>query len=238
MNLNRVTQVRDTQPIRRALISVADKTGLREFMQELWTLLPELEVYSTGGTFQLLQEVNKDRFSGEREAQLIPISRYTGQPEMQGGLVKTLDYRMYLGLLSEEFNADHQQDLTRTGSVPFDMTICNFYPFATAAAAPGATLEDMRTHIDIGGPTMIRASAKNFLRVTVVCDPAAYTGVLEELRRHHGMTTLAFRVAQSVAAFRYTADYEAAIAKHLSRAAQAAIEERTLQDLYHEEPQR
>ncbi len=236
MNLNRVTRVRDTQPLRRALVSVADKTGLREFMQELWTLLPDLAVYSTGGTFQLLQEVNRESFGGSRDAQLVPISRYTGQPEMQGGLVKTLDFRIYMGLLSEEFNGDHQQDLDRTGSVPFDLTVCNFYPFAAAATAAEATLEDMRTHIDIGGPTMVRASAKNFLRVTVVCEPADYPAVLQELREHEGMTTLAFRVAQSVSAFRYTSHYEAAIAEHLSNTALPMLKENKLQDLYHEEP--
>jgi phosphoribosylaminoimidazolecarboxamide formyltransferase/IMP cyclohydrolase len=126
--------------------------------------------------------------------------------------VKTLDYRIYLGLLSEEFNDDHRTDLARTGSIAFDLTVCNFYPFEEAAAAPDATVEDLRTHIDIGGPTMLRASAKNFLRVAALCRPDDYAELLAELRRNGGGTTLPWRAARAAEAFRYTAHYEAAIA--------------------------
>lgn len=209
MDLNRVHQTQFQVPIRRALISVADKDRLEGVVRSLWELVPDLEIYSTGGTYTKIQAVAEELGT---QGQLLRISSYTGQPEMQGGLVKTLDYRIYVGLLSEQFNADHQQDLERTQSVPFDLTICNFYPFEATAASANATLEDLRTHIDIGGPTMLRASAKNFLRIAAVCRPEDYDGLLEELRATGGTTRLQWRADQAAIAFRYTAHYEAAIA--------------------------
>jgi len=209
MDLNRVHTTQFKVPLRRALISVADKDGLQSVVRSLWELVPDLEIYSTGGTHAQILAVAEELGRQER---LLRISSYTGQPEMQGGLVKTLDYRIYLGLLSEQFNPAHQEDVHRTGSVPFDLTICNFYPFEAAAASVGATLEDLRTHIDIGGPTMLRASAKNFLRVAAVCRPEDYESLLQELRTTGGATSLPWRAAQAAIAFRYTAHYEAAIA--------------------------
>jgi phosphoribosylaminoimidazolecarboxamide formyltransferase/IMP cyclohydrolase len=209
MKLNRVHAVRATVPLRNALISVADKSGIDNLVEQLWQLLPELQIFSTGGTFDRILAVAEKL---DRPDRLHAISAYTGQPEMQGGLVKTLDYRIYLGLLSEEFNDDHRTDLARTGSIAFDLTVCNFYPFEEAAAAPDATVEDLRTHIDIGGPTMLRASAKNFLRVAALCRPDDYAELLAELRRNGGGTTLPWRAARAAEAFRYTAHYEAAIA--------------------------
>ncbi|MFW5826563.1 MAG: hypothetical protein ACOCU4_00645 [Alkalispirochaeta sp.] len=209
MDLNRVQQTQFRVPIRRALISVADKDRLDVVVRSLWHLVPDLEIYSTGGTYTAIRAVAEK--IGTQD-QLLQISAYTGQPEMQGGLVKTLDYRIYLGLLSEQFNPEHQRDLKRTESVPFDLTICNFYPFEATAASADATLEDLRTHIDIGGPTMLRASAKNFLRVAAVCRPEDYDSLIDELRATGGETRLQWRADQAAIAFRYTAHYEAAIA--------------------------
>ncbi|SIP99221.1 phosphoribosylaminoimidazolecarboxamide formyltransferase / IMP cyclohydrolase [Alkalispirochaeta americana] len=217
MNLNRVTTVTDRVPLKTALISVADKEGLEAFVEGLWQEIPDLVIYSTGGTFTLLQKLARDRDPGLVRS----ITEYTGQPEMQGGLVKTLDYRVYLSLLSESHNEDHQADLARTGSVPFDLTVCSLYPFEETAAREGVTLEDLRTHIDIGGPTMLRASAKNFLRVLPVCSARDYPLVLQELRQGQGTTSLKFRLAQAVKVFSCTARYEAAIARELARAADA-----------------
>jgi phosphoribosylaminoimidazolecarboxamide formyltransferase/IMP cyclohydrolase len=209
VDLNRVHQAQDRIPVRRALVSVADKTGLESVIHSLWDIAPGLEIFSTGGTFQKIQSVAEEKGTSR---QLVRISSYTGQPEMQGGLVKTLDYRIYLGLLSEQFNSAHQDDLERTESVPFDLTICNFYPFEATAASEGATIEDLRTHIDIGGPTMLRASAKNFLRVAPICRPDDYHSLVDELRATDGATRLAWRAEHAAIAFRYTAHYEAAIA--------------------------
>lgn len=229
MDLNRVREARNHVPLRRALISVADKTGLPDLLRGLWSIVPELTVYSTGGTLEAIQSVATEL---DRTGQTVPISAYTGQPEMQGGLVKTLDYRIYLGLLSEEFNQDHRQDLGRTGAVPFDLTVCNFYPFEQAAGEAGATVEDLRTHVDIGGPTMLRASAKNFLRIAAVCRPEDYDGLLTELRDNGGATTLQWRADRAAAAFRYTAHYEAAIAGALG----SHIRSTDLSAIYREGP--
>ncbi len=221
MQLNRVTAVDDRVPVKNALVSVADKSGLEPFVEKLWRTIPDLTIYSTGGTYTLLASL-AERLGRETPA-LLPrlrsISSYTGQPEMQGGLVKTLDFRVYLGLLSERYNQDHQADLARTGAVPFDMTVCSFYPFENTAERPDATLEDLRSNIDIGGPTMLRASAKNYLRVLPVCRSEDYDRVLEELKTHDGRTPLAFRLAMALEAFRCTARYEEAITRHLARVA-------------------
>lgn len=229
MQLNRVNRTADLVYVRNALVSVADKSGLEPFIRELWELIPDVTIYSTGGTCTMLRELA--RKANRSEDCVRSISSYTGQPEMQGGLVKTLDYRVYLGLLSEQFNEDHQTDLRRTGSIPFDMTVCSFYPFEATAGTGNATLEDLRTNVDIGGPTMVRASAKNFLRVLTLCRPPDYRSVLDTLGTHRGATTLGFRLAMATKAFRYTADYEAAIADHLARTA----EETDLYTLYNTE---
>jgi phosphoribosylaminoimidazolecarboxamide formyltransferase / IMP cyclohydrolase len=213
MQLNRVKDVADLVSVKTALISVAEKTGLEQFVRELWTLIPDLTIYSTGGTFTLLE-----RLAGDT-GRVLPVSAYTGQPEMQGGLVKTLDFRIYLGLLSEQFNPDHQADLQRTGAIPFDMAVCSFYPFEETARDSSTSLEDLRTNIDIGGPTLLRASAKNFLRVLPVCLRDDYATVVGALRRGGGSTTLDFRLAMALKAFDYTARYEDSIARHLLRVA-------------------
>ncbi|MFA7567473.1 MAG: hypothetical protein WCY01_10635 [Alkalispirochaeta sp.] len=209
MALNRVLRSDDLVPCRNALISVADKEGISELAASLWGILPELTVYASGGTYRALQE------SAEAEGkthQLKEVAEYTGQPEMQGGLVKTLDFRIYLGILSERYNPDHQADVAAQKATVFDLTICNFYPFEDLAGTEGTTVEDLRTHIDIGGPAMLRSSAKNFLRVAAVCDPEDYPTLLTELRDHNGSTTLSFRADLAAKAFRYTSRYENAIA--------------------------
>lgn len=208
MNLNRVTEVDDFVPLRNALISVADKRGIESFVSGLWSVAPDVRIYSSGGTYNALREVASRT---GRENQLIEIAAYTGQPEMQGGLVKSLDFKIYLGLLSETYNDDHRRDIERTKAISFDLTVCNFYPFEGAASEGGATIEDLRTHIDIGGPAMLRASAKNFLRVTAVSTPDDYQSIIDEVRTHGG-TTLEYRARLAAKAFRYTSHYENAIA--------------------------
>lgn len=213
MQLNRVKTVPDLVPIRNALISLADKRGLEELIEGIRVTAPECAIFSTGGTYSAIEKI----LDGKNPT-LKSVTEYTGQPEMQGGLVKTLDFRIYLGLLSERFNPAHQGDLSRTGSVEFDLVVGNLYPFEQAAAEPDATLEDLRTHIDIGGPTMLRAAAKNFLRVASVCHSEDYGEFIEHLKRNDGATTLQYRADLAARVFRYTAHYEAAIAGSLGRA--------------------
>ena len=216
MNLNRVRTVDNQVAVKTALISVADKTGLAEFARGLAELCPGIRVYSTGGTYTELEKIlNADS--------LRPVTEYTGQAEMQGGLVKTLDYRIYLGLLSETYNPAHQADLQREQACVFDLVVVNLYPFREASSVAGATVEDARTHIDIGGPCMLRAAAKNFLRVAAVCRPADYSAVLEELKRAGGSTGLVTRWGLAQKVFRHTADYDAAIAEHFARLSGAQV---------------
>jgi len=215
LDLNRVQTVDDRIEIRNIIVSVFDKRKLEMLVPALLGLSPDVRIYSTGNTFRLLSTV----IAESDRSRLLQISDYTGQPEMQGGLVKTLDYRIYLGLLSETYNEHHAQDLERTGSISFDMTVCNLYPFTQVVAGSGgkaARLEDARANIDIGGPCMLRASAKNFLRVLPVCDPDDYEPLVAELTRSSGSVSLATRYAFARKAFRHTADYDVAIAGYLA----------------------
>lgn len=208
--MNRVEEAADRLPIRNALVSAFDKDGLDRLVPELTRLAPGVRFFATGGTYRHLESLLGDNAAGT----LVPLTDYTGQPEMQGGLVKSLDYKIYLGLLSESYNEAHDADLERTGAVRFDLVICNLYPFQEIVAEEASDLESARSNIDIGGPTMIRAAAKNYLRVAVLCNPAQYDGFLEEAARHEGKTTLSQRFALAERAFAYTADYERAIAEY------------------------
>ena len=212
MELNRVRKTENLVSIRNVIISTANKKGLDTFIGGLIRICPEIKLYSTGGTYSFLEKILGP---AECDKHLKRISEYTGQPEMQGGLVKTLDYRIYLGLLSETFNSRHQEDIVRTSSVAFDMLVVNLYPFREAIARTEALLEDARTNIDIGGPCMLRAGAKNFLRVASLCDPDDYSEILHELETRNGHLSLdtRFRLARKV--FRLTADYDSAIAGYL-----------------------
>lgn len=208
MALNIVSEIDDRVPVRHVLASVSDKSQLELLVPGLVEACPGVRIYSTGGTYTAIE-----RILGETSAEtLVAVSAYTGQPEMQGGLVKTLDFKIYLGLLSETYNAAHQQDLARTQGVALDMVIVNLYPFAQTIAAAGVTPEQARTNIDIGGPCMVRASAKNYLRVASVTRPADYTGILSELRANGGTVSLATRFALMQKAFAHTAEYDTAIA--------------------------
>ncbi len=134
---------------------------------------------------------------------------------MAGGLVKTLDWKIYLGLLAESGNAHHEADLRRLGAVAFDMVIVNFYPFLEAAADTGAAPEELRQRIDIGGPAMLRAAAKNYLRVAPVSDPAQYPTLLAEIGSEGG-TRLETRRFLAAAAFALTARFDTAVSSRLA----------------------
>jgi phosphoribosylaminoimidazolecarboxamide formyltransferase/IMP cyclohydrolase len=210
VGLNRVEKIDGPVMIRRVLMSVYDKTGIEDLAEYLVDSQDEIDIYSTGGTYRLLA-------ANPKIAQrLHQVSDYTGQPEMQGGLVKTLDFKIYLGLLSETYNPDHQRDLQRTGAVPIDLVVVNLYPFGEATSDAGSNLEDGRTNIDIGGPCMLRAAAKNFHRVAAVCNPLDYPGLKEELSRGHGSTGVEYRLNLARRVFAATAEYDGAIATFLA----------------------
>lgn len=210
MAVNFVQRIDDGVKIQNVLASVSDKTGLDRFIPALLKINPAVKIYSTGGTFAMLQGL-----LGKDSKNLVSVSDYTGQPEMQGGLVKTLDFKIYLGLLSETHNPAHAEDLKRTHGVAIDLVVVNLYPFAQTVAKPDATPEMARANIDIGGPCMVRASAKNFLRVASVTDPADYDGVIKELEAGKGILSLKSRFGLAQKAFAHTAAYDAAIATYL-----------------------
>ena len=208
MALNIVTEIDDRVKVRNVLMSVSDKTGLESFVPALVKACPGVKIYSTGGTYTKVKEILGDAAAGT----LVAVSDYTGQPEMQGGLVKTLDFKIYLGLLSETYNDAHQADLKRLAAQPIDMVVVNLYPFRETVAQPGVTPEMARTNIDIGGPCMVRASAKNYLRVASVTDPLDYGSLATELADQGGTIGLDTRFKLMKKAFAHTAAYDAAIA--------------------------
>ena len=227
MTMNKVEKIDDRVRVNHVLISVSDKSGLDTFVPRMLAINPGIRIFSTGGTFARIREI-----LGEKaDSCLTQVADYTGQPETQGGLVKTLDFKIYLGLLTETYNDAHQSDLERTGGVPIDMVVVNLYPFKETIAKADVTPEQARGNIDIGGPCMIRASAKNFIRVASVVDPGDYGQIVDEMAAGRGSIALALRYRLACKAFAHTAAYDAAIAGYLSDTAFAAVEkEYQLQD--------
>jgi len=211
MSINIVNKVDDLVKIKNVLISVSDKNGLDIFIPKLVEINPEIKIFSTGGTFGKI----KDILGHNWKSSLMQVSEYTGQPETQGGLVKTLDFKIYLGLLTETYNDSHQKDLSRTNAVPIDMVVVNLYPFKETISKQDVTPEKARGNIDIGGPCMIRASAKNFLRVTSVVNPKDYNQIIMELEANEGCTTLEMRFKLACKAFEHTSVYDSTIAQFL-----------------------
>lgn len=212
MSMNVVDKIDDFIKVRHVLVSVFDKNGLEMFIPELLKINPGIKIFSTGGTYNKIKEI----IGTDAESCLTQVSDYTGQPETQGGLVKTLDFKIYLGLLTETYNDAHQEDLQRTGSVPIDMVVCNLYPFEETISKPGITVEQARGNIDIGGPCMIRASAKNYLRVASVVNPSDYASILSEMKANNGSISLKLRYDLAQKAFDHTAVYDRTIAEYLA----------------------
>lgn len=211
MAVNFVERIDDGVNVRHVLASVSDKTGLDKLVPALIAINPAVRIFSTGGTYAAI----KDMLGANAARNLTQVSDYTGQPEMQGGLVKTLDFKIYLGLLSETYNPAHVDDLKRTQGVAIDMVIVNLYPFAQTVAKPGVSVEQARANIDIGGPCMVRAAAKNYLRVASVTDPADYARIAAELKTARGVMSLKMRFELAQKAFAHTAAYDTAIAAYL-----------------------
>ena len=196
----------------RALISVSDKTGVVEFARALRSL--GWEVVATGGTMKLLRE------SG---VEVINISDVTGFPEICDGRVKTLHPKVHGGLLARRDDESHVRALRENGIEYIDLVCVNLYPFRQTIARPGVTLAEAIESIDIGGPSMLRSAAKNFSDVTVVCDPADYARVLDEIRAG-GNTKRETRLELSAKAYTHTAEYDAMIAAYMRR--QAGLNEK------------
>ncbi|HKF85466.1 MAG TPA: bifunctional phosphoribosylaminoimidazolecarboxamide formyltransferase/IMP cyclohydrolase, partial [Candidatus Limnocylindrales bacterium] len=187
----------------RALLSVSDKRGLAALGRGL--VARGFELVSTGGTARALRE------SG---LPVTDVAAVTGFPEMLDGRVKTLHPRVHAGLLADRRRADHREALAAAGIAPFELVVVNLYPFADAARRPGISLDELVEEIDIGGPSMVRAAAKNHASVAIVTSPGRYGHVLEALDAH-GEVPLGLRSALAVEAYRHTAAYDARIAAEL-----------------------
>lgn len=221
MTLNIVQKIDSQVKINHVLASVSDKTGLDCLVKGLLDVNPKVKIYSTGGTYNAIRDMLGPKLVKKN---LVQVSDYTGQPEMQGGLVKTLDFKIYLGLLSETYNNAHVKDLKRVKGVAIDMVVVNLYPFKQTVARAGVTPEEARTNIDIGGPCMVRASAKNYLRVASITEPADYDRILDELGKSGGRLSLRTRFNLACKAFSHTSEYDTAIAKYLVGQDFAAIQ--------------
>jgi phosphoribosylaminoimidazolecarboxamide formyltransferase / IMP cyclohydrolase len=191
--------------IRRAVISVSNKSGLSELTPFLKSY--DIEILSTGGTKKYLDGIGVNP---------IEISAYTGFPEIMDGRVKTLHPKVHGGILNIRDNIEHQKAMESLDIKHIDMIIVNLYPFKEVVNK-GCTFEEAIENIDIGGPSMIRAAAKNYKYVTVVVDPEDYPKVIENMKHNNGETTedLRFYLAKKV--FFFTSDYDSAIYTYLSK---------------------
>jgi phosphoribosylaminoimidazolecarboxamide formyltransferase/IMP cyclohydrolase len=192
------------QAIKRALISVSDKTGIIELAIELRAF--NVELLSTGGTYRLLREHN---------IEVIEVSDHTGFPEMMDGRVKTLHPKIHGGILARRGQDDAVMQAHNIDAI--DMVIVNLYPFAETVNKPNCTLEDAIENIDIGGPTMVRAAAKNHAFVNIIVNAGDYTTVIDEMKSNNGCTSHATRFNLAVKAYEHTAAYDGMIANYFGR---------------------
>jgi phosphoribosylaminoimidazolecarboxamide formyltransferase/IMP cyclohydrolase len=198
------------RPIRRALISVSDKTGILDFARELTRF--NVEIISTGGTAKALRDAG---------ITVRDVSDITGFPEMMDGRVKTLHPRVHGGLLAIRDNADHVAALEQHGIQPIDLVVVNLYPFAETIRREGVTREEAIEQIDIGGPAMIRSAAKNARDVAVIVSPEQYARVIEELNQHNGALSLNTRNTLAQKAFEHTAQYDIMVSSCLAGSSDA-----------------
>jgi phosphoribosylaminoimidazolecarboxamide formyltransferase/IMP cyclohydrolase len=191
--------------IKRALISVSDKQGIVEFGQTLTRL--GVEILSTGGTAKLFRDNN---------IPVIEVSDYTGFPEMLDGRVKTLHPKVHGGILGRRDLPEHVSAMQQANIPNIDMVVVNLYPFRETIAKPDCSLEEAIENIDIGGPTMVRAAAKNYHHVAIVTDPADYANLTRELESSGGAVGAETRLALAKKAFSHTAEYDGAISNYLT----------------------
>ena len=191
----------NSTPIQTALLSVSDKTDLIAFAKRLAS--HGVRFISTGGTAKALSEAGFE---------VTPISQITGFPEMMNGRVKTLHPKIHGGLLARRDNPEHIAAMKKYDIAPIDMVCVNLYPFEQTIAQTDVTDDEAIEQIDIGGPCMIRAAAKNHAHITVVTDPSQYDGISTAMDRGEGATSLALRQSLAAAAFSKTAEYDTAIA--------------------------
>jgi phosphoribosylaminoimidazolecarboxamide formyltransferase/IMP cyclohydrolase len=209
-------------PVRRALLSVSDKTGLAEFAGALHREFG-VELISTGGTAKFLRDAGLP---------VTDVSEVTGFPEMMDGRVKTLHPKIHGGLLALRDHADHVASMKAHDIQPIDLVCINLYPFQQTIEKPGVTFEEAIENIDIGGPSMVRSAAKNHGWVVVVTSPSRYDKVLGDLRKHGGKSCESLRRKQSQSAFAHTAEYDGLIAKYLAKQITPEVESEQAPDVH------
>lgn len=192
--------------IKRAIVSVSNKTGIVEFVKELYSM--GFEILSTGGTAKTL-----------REAGLIvkDVSEHTGSPEMLDGRVKTLHPRIHGGLLSRRDNQKDMEETKKYGIDMIDVAVVNLYPFEETISKPGVTFSEAIENIDIGGPAMLRSASKNFKDVAVIVDPADYGKVIKEMKSMSGDLTYKTRLELAKKVFAHTSRYDGLIVDYLTK---------------------
>ncbi len=215
MSIRSVTKIRDLVPVKHAFISVFDKSQLGQLVEQLFSICPGLKIFSSGGTYSYL---NKELDLNTSKNRLFEAAEYTGMPETDGGLVKTLHHKFFLGYLTETFSEAHQADLKRENAVPIDLAVVDLYPFEKVISSPDVTAETARGNIDVGGPSALRAAAKNFHRVMTVADysPEAYDSLIGQINAHQGHTTLSQRFRGFLKTFKTLAAYDAKIAEYFN----------------------
>jgi len=190
--------------ITRALLSVTDKSGLLEFAQFLAE--HRVEILSTGGTAKMLRDGG---------VPVTEVSDYTGFPEMLDGRVKTLHPKIHGGILGRRDLPSHLEQMAKHDIKPIDLVVVNLYQFELAVAKPGCTLDDAIENIDIGGPAMLRSSAKNYKDVAVVVDPKDYPRIMQEMKLSKGALNLSTRFKLATKVFKLTSEYDGAIYHYL-----------------------
>src|SRR5437660_1189981 len=211
--------------IERAILSVSDKTGIVELARALRA--KDVEILSTGGTAKHL---------ANNGIEVTSIAQWSGAPEILGGRVKTLTPRVFGAILFDRANESHRADVDRLGIPPIDLVVVNLYPFEATIAKEGVTVDEAIEQIDVGGPSMLRAAAKNHRSVLPLCDPSLYADFLREFEA--GEISDTFRRRCAVEVFRKTSKYDATIANFLGEGSDLSLDLRKFQDLrYGESPQ-
>ncbi len=215
-----IHQVFDLMKPQHILVSVFDKTGLDGLVTGILSANPGARFYSTGGTGKRIMEI----LGAAASKNYLSVEEFTGAPEMEGGLVKTLHPKIHAGLLAERGNPAHEEYLYNTlaqgnghAGVYFDIFVGNLYPFTEVIAKQGTTPETARVNIDIGGPAMTMASAKNWHSIAVLTSPGQYAGFLETLRKNDGRMSLEQRFALAAEAMKLIGAYRTAIGDYFTK---------------------
>ncbi len=211
-----VKKVQNFVPIKNVFISLFNKENSVMLVHALFKICPDVTIFSSGGTYSHLEKFFPIHV---RDKKIIQASEYTGMPEADGGLVKTLHHKLFLGYLTETFSELHQEDLKRENAVAIDLVIVDLYPFDEVVKKEGVTAEECRGNIDVGGPSALRAGVKNFLRVMTIAKAglADYNNFISELALNNGCSTLNMRLKGAKDTFKVLSEYDTHISDFFAK---------------------